>query len=212
MSDEGYIKYQCIWNDFPIKIPEPVLLALNQWRKKLYDLSLIGAYDNGIGYGNISIRNDAASFFITGSATGDKSVLTPEEYALVDEWHFKKNQLRCTGKTKASSESLTHAAIYESVPEIRSVIHVHSEEMWSHFLNRKPTSSAEVEFGTPEMAFEIKRLLSDKEIIDSGMVVMGGHREGIISFGKNPDEAGNNLLNYYYQSLNNSTISDPDCK
>lgn len=207
MSDEGYIKYQCRWNDSPIEIPGSTLDSLNTWRKKLYDYSLIGAYDNGIGFGNISVRNKNDSFFITGSATGGKSILNQDDYALVEAWQFESNQLICRGKTKASSESLTHAAIYESDIEIGAVIHVHSRLLWNQLLNKIPTTSATVEYGTPGMAWEIQRLLKDDNNRNTGIVAMGGHEEGILTFGRNIHEAGNKLLTYYYQSLNNSTIS-----
>ncbi len=197
MSEEGYIKYQCIWDDSSIEIPTPMLKSLNLLRRKLIDLSLLGAYENGIGYGNISSRNDVATFFITGSATGGKAILDPDDYALVKNWQFHKNQLSCTGKTKASSESLTHAAIYESSSEIRSVVHVHSREMWDQYVNKLPTSLAKVGFGTPEMAYEIKRLLANKDNLEKGIVIMGGHREGILTFGRSLDEAGHRLLKYY---------------
>lgn len=208
MSDEGYIKYRCIWNDSPIEIPGSTLDSLNTWREKLYDLSLIGASENGIGYGNISIRNKDETFFITGSATGGKSVLSKDDYALVLEWQFESNQLICRGKTKASSESLTHAAIYESDIRIGSVIHVHLRSLWNQLLNKIPTTKATAEYGTPEMALEIQQLLKDINNRNMGIVAMGGHEEGILTFGRNIQEAGNRLLTYYYQSLNNSTISE----
>lgn len=212
MSNEGYVKYKCNWDASPIEIPEPLLKSLNLWRNKLYELSLIGAYENGIGYGNISIRNDGISFFVTGSATGIKAVLQPDDYALVHDWHFHKNELSCTGKTKSSSESLTHAAIYESDPDIHSIVHVHSETIWNYYLNKLPTSFPEIEYGTPGMAFEIKRLLQIKKNMDHGVIIMGGHKDGILSFGRNLDEACNRMINLFYQSRNSSTISIPGSK
>lgn len=212
MHDEGYIKFQCNWKDSGITIPEDLIHELNYWRRKLYDLSLIGAYANRIGYGNISIKNDDRTFYITGSSTGEKEKLSVDDYALVYNWEIEKNQLSCKGKTKASSESLTHAAIYETTPEIRSVIHIHSENMWKYYLNKIPTTSSEAEFGTPGMAYELIRFIREQNSTEKGIIVMGGHKEGIITFGRNMNEAGKCLLDYYYQSLNNSTISDPDCK
>lgn len=212
MKDEGYIKYRCILNEAPIAIPESVFQLLNTWREKLLGLSLIGMSANGIGYGNISVKNSDGSFFISGSATGGKSVLSPDDYALVTRWNFEKNQLYCTGKTKASSESLTHAAIYESYHGIHSVVHVHASVIWNHFLNKMPTTKPEILYGTPEMAIGIMNLLENKNWLEKGMIVMGGHDEGILTFGKDPDEAGNRILEYYYQSLNRSAISDSSDK
>jgi len=212
MKDEGYIKYKCLWSSEPIAIPESVFRSINLWRKKLFELSLIGMYENGIGFGNISIKNSDGSFFITGSATGGKAVLEPNDFALVDNWNFERNQLHSIGKTKASSESLTHAAIYESNGNIRSVIHVHSFCIWKNFLKKMPSTGEKILFGTPEMAIGIKNLLKSKDNTRKGMVVMGGHEEGILTFGKDLDEAGDRILKYYYQSLNKSAISNVDVK
>lgn len=212
MMDEGYIKFRCNWSNTGISIPYTLIHPMTDWRKKLYDLSLIGMYDNGIGFGNISIRKNNGTFFITGSATGGKSKLLADDYALVTQWKFKENLLDCIGKTKASSESLTHAAIYESFKNIGAVIHIHNEHMWNYYLQKLPATSEEIQYGTPEMALAIQNLLKENINRAHGIFVMGGHREGIISFGKNMDEAGNRILDYYYQSLNNSAISDPESK
>ena len=212
MKDEGYIKFKCLWSNEPIAIPGSVFRSLNLWREKLCGLSLIGMYENGIGFGNISVKNDDDSFFITGSATGGKPVLELCDYAMVDNWDFERNQLHCIGETKASSESLTHAAIYESNNNVRSVIHVHSMCIWKNFLDKLPSTGEEILFGTPEMAIGIKNLLKNKDNIRKGIVVMGGHEEGILTFGKDLDEAGDRILKYYHQSLNRSAISNVDDK
>ena len=47
------------------------LAELNAYRRKLLDLGLIGVNPNGIGFGNLSVRDGATkNFYITGSATG----------------------------------------------------------------------------------------------------------------------------------------------
>jgi hypothetical protein len=47
------------------------LAELNAYRRKLLRLRLIGVDANGIGFGNLSIRDGTTnSFYITGSATG----------------------------------------------------------------------------------------------------------------------------------------------
>ena len=46
------------------------LAELNEYRRKLLQLRLIGVDSNGTGFGNLSIRDDATdNFYITGSAT-----------------------------------------------------------------------------------------------------------------------------------------------
>lgn len=196
--DEGYIKFNCNW----IKadpIPFHRLREINEWRDKLYHLGLIGVLDNGVGFGNISIRSEGNAFIITGSGTGSLDKLTGEHYVLVNDYDVAQNSLTCTGPIKASSESLSHAMIYECLPETNAVIHIHNMDMWQRLMDQIPTTDKNFDFGTPEMANEIKKIvreLGDKERI----LVMGGHEGGIIAFGKTLDEAGNILLKYFNQS------------
>ncbi len=191
--DEGYIKFNCTWlKDLPL--PEKKLIELNKWRQKLYKLGLIGAYANGIGFGNISIRASKNSFIITGSATGHLPELTPNHYVLVTAYNLTKNSLTCQGPIKASSESLSHAVIYECLPETNCVIHIHNLKLWQELFNKAPTTDKKITYGTPEMAEEIKKLFKETDINKKKLLVMGGHEEGIISFGKDLQEAGHILL------------------
>lgn len=197
MIDEGYVKYQCNWI-----VAEPVnpddIKDLNQWRKKLYELGLIGEYDNGIGFGNISIRySEPRQFIISGTHTGNLPSLSEQHYTRVTSFDVEQNSLTCEGPIAASSESLTHAVLYEANPTVNAIIHVHHPELWKKLLDKIPTSSRDCPYGTPEMAKEILRLFKQEHLIEKKILVMGGHEEGIISFGQNLEEAGNILLRYY---------------
>jgi len=190
--ETGYTKFKSNWiyTDLLEDISE-----LDKWRTKLYSLRLIGMYKNGIGFGNISLRKDK-DFIITGSKTGGIEKLTEKHYTRVVDWDFNKNYLSSIGQIEASSESLTHAAIYEASSKINAVIHVHNLKSWKKLKNTIPTTSEKVEYGTPEMAREILRLFSKTDVKEKKILIMGGHKEGIISFGNNLDEAGNILLRY----------------
>ena len=200
-NEEGYIKFNCSWI-IKKTLPAKLLLQINEWRNKLYNLGLIGAYNNGIGFGNISIRHNNSSFIISGSATGNLNTLNESHYTLVSEYSLRNNALTCKGPIKASSESLTHAAIYECSPESNSVIHVHNFSLWKELLNKIPTTKKEVEYGTPEMANEIKRLFSEGTVNTKKIIAMHGHEEGILCFGKNLNEAGEVLLKYFTSFIN----------
>jgi ribulose-5-phosphate 4-epimerase/fuculose-1-phosphate aldolase len=195
MADEkGYVKYQCNW----IK-SEPVdnklIEEINFWRSKLHKLGLIGAYPNGIGFGNISIRLDGKVFLITGTATGHLETLTVNHFTKVTAYHFKQNKLTCEGPIQASAESLSHAAVYEADKSANAVIHIHNKPLWLQLLNKIPTTSPTVEYGTPQMALEIHRLFKETELHERKILVMAGHEEGIIAFGKNLNEAGEIIMN-----------------
>ena len=108
--DEGYIKFNCNWIEKE-PFPSQLLHGINQWRSILYNLGYIGVYDNGIGFGNISIRYHDRPFIISGTATGALKVLNENHYVLVNDYNLQLNSVTCTGLIKASSESLSHAAI-----------------------------------------------------------------------------------------------------
>ena len=201
MIDEGYIKFKCnLIKDDPL--PMTVLSEIKRWRKKLYQLELIGAYANGIGFGNISIRCGNNNFIISGSATGTIPELDENGYTMVETYDYQHNSLTCRGPVNASSESLSHAAIYECSPRIKAVIHIHHLGMWEQLSDTIPTTEKRVDFGTPEMVEDIKRLFREYNLKEDGIIVMGGHREGIISFGQTLQSAGNTLLDKYVEVMN----------
>ncbi len=184
--------------EFPFQ--EEIFSQLETARTKLYKLGLIGMYPDGIGFGNISVKTgEGSSFIITGSATGQFEKLDQSHYALVTGYDFDKNSISCSGLTKASAESLTHAAVYESLPEIGAVVHVHCLWLWEKLLNNYPTTSDEIEYGTPEMAYAVGKLASEINGRKEKVIVMGGHREGILAFGNNLIEATSQIINIYNQ-------------
>jgi hypothetical protein len=53
------------------------LAELNAYRRKLLEQRLMGVDSNGVGFGNLSVRDGASgNFYITGSATGGLPELT----------------------------------------------------------------------------------------------------------------------------------------
>lgn len=193
MNQEGYIKFNCLWEKTD-PVPEEIISDINYWRDVMYRKKLIGMYPDGIGFGNISIRLSGKTFLISGTATGGIEKLNAGHYVKVEDYDLKKNELTCRGPVKASSESLSHAVIYECSPETMAVIHIHNFELWEKLLHHFPTTAKEIPYGTPEMAMEIKRLFSETKVTEEKIIVMEGHPEGIITFGKTPEEAGSVLL------------------
>jgi len=166
------------------------LAELNAYRRKLLQLRLIGVDANGIGFGNLSIRDGTTkNFYITGSATGRKPELTLADCARVVAYDFEKNWLRYEGSVIPSSESLTHAVVYESDAKAGSVIHCHDSKLWAALLNQAQTSSKAVDYGTPEMAYEVTRLFKVTDVQSRKILVMAGHEGGIVAFGKDLEEA-----------------------
>ena len=175
--------------------PFDALAELNSYRRKLLDQRLIGMDSNGVGFGNLSVRDGATrNFYITGSATGGLPKLSLTDCVRVVDCDFKKNWLRYEGTAIPSSESLTHAAIYESDSMTSAVIHCHDSGLWAALLDRAPTTSKAVAYGTREMAYEIIRLFEEGEVRTKKMFAMAGHKEGIVAFGKSLEDAFDVLM------------------
>ena len=189
MNETGSVKFKC--EQVPIEISRFAGFAeLNRYRRKLFARGMIGVDASGVGFGNLSIRNGATSrFYITGSATGGISELMPANCAKVVAYDFARNWLQCEGSAAASSESLTHAAVYESDPTARAVIHCHDMKLWAALLDKAPTTPKRVEYGTPEMAYAVRRLFEATDVEKRKIFVMAAHDGGLVTFGKDLQEA-----------------------
>jgi L-ribulose-5-phosphate 4-epimerase len=170
--------------------PFDSLAELNACRRNLLEQRLMGVDSNGVGFGNLSVRDGSTTnFYITGSATGGLPELTLTDCVRVVAYDFARNWLRYEGAAIPSSESLTHAAIYESDPTIFAVIHCHDSDLWATLLDRAPATSQSVAYGTPEMAYEIMRLFKMSDVRSRKILAMAGHEGGIVTFGKNLEDA-----------------------
>lgn len=192
--DEGVVKYRCKWQKADPLAAENIA-DLMDWRDRLHSWGLIGVYENSIGFGNISIRiGNSCQFIISGTQTAHLPNVGPEFYCTVTEFNLEQNFLGCRGPVPASSESLTHAALYLHAREVGAIIHVHNPQLWQQLLFKIPTTRKEIPYGTPQMALEMFRLFEEENLADRKILAMAGHEDGIISFGNCLDEAGTVLL------------------
>ncbi|MGM5485540.1 MAG: HAD-IA family hydrolase, partial [Nanobdellota archaeon] len=195
VQEEGYIKFK-LEHKKTKALRYHKIKDINSYRQKLYKMGLIGAYENKIGYGNIS-RKVKEGILISGSTTGNYKRLNGDHYSIIYDYDIKNNKLYCKGPIKASSESMTHAAIYECDKSINAVIHVHDLSMWERYKDNLPTTSQDATYGTPEIAKEIKRLYKETELKDKKIAVLGGHKEGLIAFGNDLEEAFSVIKEYH---------------
>ncbi len=202
--DDGVIKYdrsnfsQCA----PLDLVE--YSALEFWRKKLFSKNLIGEYPlEGVGFGNISeIKNyskfhqsSVPQFIITGSQTGKYAELDGRYYTRVLDYNIDQLKIKVMGPIEASSESLTHAAIYAHNKNIKAIFHIHSKEIWNGMINDKSDfTNKDIPYGTIEMARATEKCVGIK---DSGVFCMHGHEDGVIAYGRNLNEAGELILMLY---------------
>ncbi len=203
MSEKDYTKFNCEWENKE-SITDETIKDLNDCRNKLYTLGLMGMKENGVGFGNISIRTKDKEFIISGTKTGGVEKATTKDYTLVDSYSFEKNYVHCVGEVKASSETLTHAAVYESSEKINAIIHVHNKEMWKKLLDTIPITDSSTTYGTPELAYDIKNILSKEENLNKSIFLLSNHfDEGVVIFAKDIQSAAEILLNQYNQLTQN---------
>ena len=204
MIQEGVIRFALNFSLAP-PLPNTELAEIGAWRQELRAAGVLGQdphrYD-GYGFGNISQRlapfegpPTARPFVITGTQTGALPVLSANDYAVVLQCFSNENRVLAEGPVPPSSESLTHGTLYALDDRIRWVMHAHSPHLWDNAtLLRLPVTAPEVEQGTPEMAAEVRRLFLQTDVCQLNIFAMGGHTDGVVSFGRTAAEAGEALL------------------
>lgn len=173
------------------------------WRRALVAAGVVGrdpARYGGFGFGNLSARTARGeappgrrAFLVTGSQTGHLADLDLAGFALVESWDAAGHRLASRGLAAPSSESLTHAALYDASPAIGAVFHVHAPALWAGRGSAAlPATAAGIDYGTPEMAAEVARLA--RHLGGSGLLAMSGHEDGLVAWGPTADATGRTLF------------------
>ena len=204
MQEEGVIKFDLQFAESE-PLADAAIAELSAWRRILWQLELVGQdpgrYE-GYGYGNVSQRIGRADepagkrrFVISGTQTGELRDLDSRHYSVVTAYDPAGNRVIAQGPARPSSESLTHGVVYDLDASIRVVLHVHSPEIWQQAAELQlPVTDAGAAYGTPAMAAEVRRLYQASGTARAGIFSMGGHLDGIVSFGASTGEAGSVLL------------------
>ncbi|MBI1226485.1 MAG: class II aldolase/adducin family protein [Bacteroidetes bacterium] len=198
VPDEGYVKFQAVWERADA-LSAPKIAELSHWRNEMHCRHLIGVYENGIGFGNISQRSEGNQFIITGTSTGHLSSLSPSHFTTVTDFDIEKNTVYCCGPILASSEAMSHAVIYKKCPDVFGVIHVHHTQAWEQMLDRVTTTEEGATYGSPEMANSILNLLNISDLRQQKIFVMRSHPEGIFTFGETLEQAAQILLGKFQE-------------
>jgi len=195
--DEGIIKFDARWQR-AAAFPVEELASLIEYRDILYRCKLIGQYDDGVAYGNISQRiGESDRFYISGSATGGIKKTGNRHFSRVDDVDIDSNRLWCTGPVIASSESMTHAVLYQTSAATNGVVHVHNRQLWESLIDVVPTTPAGVAYGTPAMARAMIDLFETGNLDQYKILVMAGHEEGVFTFGDSLEDAMQTLMQHY---------------
>lgn len=228
---EGVIKFEMSFEQQTLHGPD--ISELTVWREILTRLGLVGqdpARYDGLGFGNLSKRS-SRGFLITGSQTGHLDRPGPEGYAEVLDWSLDENRILARGLVKPSSESLTHAAVYDLSEQVQTVFHVHSPQIWRAVRQRSaggdaPASPRNVDvliiddvdvpnpgrenMDVPEtnsgVAYGTPEMAREVRRVCRGRAlpaafIMGGHEDGVVCYGRNAMETGLLTVRLLAQSL-----------
>lgn len=206
--DDGVIKYDRSNFSQCGALLESEYQDLEYWRKKLYQMNLIGEYPEAqVGFGNMSVLRDYSlvypsthpQFIITGTQTGKYADLNGLQYTRVLDYKIDDLKIHMMGAIEASSEALTHAAIYDANPNIKAVFHIHSNEIWLKMIEDKSDfTKQEIPYGTVEMAHATQECIRGK---DAGVFCMHGHEDGIVIYARSLEEAGELTDKLYHKYL-----------
>ncbi len=186
---DGYIKFHCEhtnaeWNSAELPVTQDFLSLFKEadlFRTKVFDQGFIGIYENGIGFGNLSFRYNNA-FVITASATGGARELGLDGYTLVNRVDIDKNTVHSLGPLPASSETMSHASVYQHSPHVNYVLHIHNIVLFNFLKEQNALSTPDdIAYGTVQMADAIGTLV--KQNSTEATIVMRGHEEGILIYG-----------------------------
>lgn len=206
--DDGVIKYDRSNFSYLECINQSEFEAIEYQREILYKLNLIGEEPEAkIGFGNISMKHDFTSvhptphpqFVITGTQTGKYSKLDGKLYTRVIDFDIDGLKLFSMGAVEASSEALTHAAIYLGNTNIKAVVHVHSKSIWEKMLaDGSPSTKKDIPYGTKEMAYEAMRIAG---LHHTGVFAMAGHEDGVIAFSTDIETATKLITDLHFKYL-----------
>ncbi len=208
--DDGYIKYDRKYYIKGEPLDSECFQEIESWRKKLFALKLIGEYvPEKIGFGNLSARKDYSAlrqtrspqFCITGTQTGKYQSLNANHYTRVIDTNIEKMIVETNGPLEASSESLTHAALYMADAKINFIFHIHSTLIWEGMLrDNLNKTKKEIPYGTVEMANTVLSIGKERT---SGSFAMEGHQDGVVIYGDSCSEVGEKTLELYrrYKSV-----------
>lgn len=189
--DEGVVKYHAVHRYSPVAT-HPLISKLDRARTQLFDLGLVGVYSDGVGYGNVSIRHESGCI-ISGTSTGARRILGAFGYCYVRNFDIAANTVNTEGPIQASSESMTHCAIYQANHAINCVLHIHNLQLWQKLLHQgHPSTPMEIPYGTTQIAQEVATIVQ-RLANPCSLLVMAGHEEGIVAYGSTIDLALNQI-------------------
>lgn len=185
---------------------DALLAALSGWRAVLKRLAVLGqdpARYHGLGFGNVSARDPRRpdEFVITASQTAGADELTDAELVRITHSNPTRFWVDACGHQPPSSETLTHAMVYQADSSISWVFHGHCPDIWQRATELElPVTAEDVPYGTPAMAQAVAYLLEVHPARPAVFATLG-HEDGVFACGATADHTGAALVNALARAL-----------
>jgi len=196
-EQEGVIQFSYALDAGDTAIDDAQFSRLAAWRSVLRDLQLLGEDPlryGGFGYGNLSVRHPDGGFVITASQTSGLATLGRAQLVHITRADLADFRVQATGAMAPSSESLTHAMLYQADPRLNVVFHIHCPLIWrARDALGIPATAGDVPYGTPAMAQAVRSLLA-RESHRPLLFATAGHEDGVFAAGATCRECGTRLV------------------
>lgn len=168
-------------NLLPAPFPIQELLSEAEWRhvRRLYSLG-------GLSYGNLSVRKDEGTFWMSGSGV-DKSSLKVigKDILLVKNYDEAKGAMVLSvppdvEPNRVSVDAIEHWMIYREHPSVGAIIHVHA------WMDDIPSTDINYPCGTYELARAVAQKV--REAPDPSRAVVGLRNHGLTITGRSLED------------------------
>jgi ribulose-5-phosphate 4-epimerase/fuculose-1-phosphate aldolase len=191
MENYAGVKFTCLTQGPTYDVDER-LAALNSWAFILAGLGLTPVHATG-AYGNQSFRMGDTSLIITRSGMIPSEDLLPENFVLIEGFDAQALTFRIRGTALPSSESILHYAIYQEFPQVRAIMHGHSQLLARYAEPLSiPVTAHFLPYGTTELADSAISLLHADPGAD--FIMLKNH--GFVALGRDIESAGRVVLDY----------------
>ncbi len=166
-------------------IPAGLTGELALWSRRICESGLAPRCPEGFA-GNISVRRGTG--FIISAAGAELCNMQNEDFIQVLDVEIEERCIVVAGRSKPSSESFLHNAVYKCRPEINAVLHGHDDLVLQYHRDLQlPVTASERPPGTLELMKEVINVSNSHDYI-----VVRNH--GFLALGETLDLAGHLAL------------------
>jgi len=168
-------------NLLPAPFPIQELLSEDEWRhvQRLYSLG-------GLSYGNLSVRRDEKTFWMSGSGVNKADLkVIGRDILLVKDYDPERGAMILSvpphvKPNRVSVDAIEHWMIYREHPSVGAIVHVHA------WMDNIPSTEINYPCGTYELAYSVAEKV--RQAPDPSRAVVGLRNHGLTITGRSLDD------------------------